>query len=506
MATSLEALKGEVNEWVANLFGGFEFPGKCGSKIVRDAVHGYIILEPYEVAILDSPPVQRLRYIHQTALTYLVYPSAKHTRFEHSLGVLKTVDSMAQALRRAGKDRIVTDAVLVELRLAGLLHDVGHVLYSHLGESVIEDRFTEDFENIKEEIQPLFEHANIGEILAYLIITSDTFRKYLEQVAVAYSVEFDPERIALYVVGQAPTDAEKYKADMINGPFDADKLDYVLRDCHFCGIKADIDIERLYHTIDIWESSGMPRYLVMQQQGIPILEQILFSKMMLYTSIYHHHKIRTLECMIRGIFEAIGDHTGTIKNTLLKFENVTDFLRVSEFQFLSGALEEPALQPMIQRILNRTLLKRALMISMSSIRGDTQKKVFHLDTLKTRGNEDRSVLRRRIFEEIPASHRTSVYDLWLDLPKGPDINEDAVQCLVDVGASKPVELSELFPSDDWLTSYEQNKWRAHVFYREQDEYREKAADAAESVLREEYGIEFLPLAREACKLPGGSGR
>lgn len=501
MGARLESLKAEIEEWVASLFEDFAPPRKYQRKIVRDAVHGYIILEPHEVAIIDSPPVQRLRYIHQTALAYLVYPCATHTRFEHSLGVLKAADSMARALRRADKEKVVTDTVVRELRIAGLLHDVGSVLFSHLGESILGDRFEDCFEAVKEEEAPLFESAETGEVLSYLIITSETFKRYLERVAVEYSVEFDVTRVAWYIVGQAPSDAEKYKADIINGPFDADKLDYVLRDCHFCGIKADIDVERLYHTIDIWEATDMPRYLVMRQPGIPILEQILFSKMMLYTAIYHHQKIRTLECMTRAIFEAAWAHPDAIRNKLLRFGKVTDFLRVGEFQFFAGCLEEAALKPMIRAIMNRQLLKRALMISMPSVSGDTQRKVFDLDTIKTRGYRDREILRRSIFERIPAHYQTSLSDLWVDLPKGPDINEDAVQCLVDVGETKPRELSELFPTDDWLTSYEQNKWRGHVFYVDRDDHRTKAADAAEKLLKEQYGITFLPPARQACKLP-----
>jgi len=270
MSEALSSLQGEVDEWVEEVLHGYTLPANAGSKIVRDAVHGYITLEPHEVAIVDSPIVQRLRYIHQTALAYLVYPSATHTRFEHSLGVLKAVGNMVAGLRRNGFGKLADDGMLRELRAAAILHDIGHVLFSHLGESILSERFGDLFEQIKVGAKPRFARANAGEILAYVMITGDPFRKYIEDVATAYGVDMDVTKMAAYIVGDAPSDQERYKADIINGPFDADKLDYLLRDCHFCGIKADVDVERFYQTLGVWETAGTPRYLVMEQSGIPI--------------------------------------------------------------------------------------------------------------------------------------------------------------------------------------------------------------------------------------------
>ena len=287
---------------------------------------------------------------------------------------------------------------------------------------------------------------------------------------------------------------------MINGPFDADKLDYLLRDCHFCGIKADVDVERFYQTLGIWQAAGTPRYLVMDQTGIPILEQILFSKMMLYTAMYHHQKIRALECMVRAVVQSACEHPSTIRDTRLRFQSITDFFRVSEFDFFSQGLQEPVLRPMISAIVERRLLKRALMISMQSVSGDTQRKAFSLDTIKTRTPNDQRSLREKLYQHIEPAHQTSVADLWVDLPTGPDLNQDAIHCFVNTGDPNPRALSDLFPTDDWLTSYEQNKWRGHVFYVAGNDGRKKAADAAEAVLKQEYGIDFLPSARTACKL------
>jgi len=92
----LQSLIAELLPWIAEVLQGSTPARVAGPKLIRDAVHGYHLLQPYEVAILDCPIVQRLRYIHQTALAYLVYPTAHHTRFDHSLGMAAVAEKMVK--------------------------------------------------------------------------------------------------------------------------------------------------------------------------------------------------------------------------------------------------------------------------------------------------------------------------------------------------------------------------------------------------------------------------
>lgn len=125
----IKKLQDQVSAWVEQQFRGWIPTVVKTPKVVRDPIHQFIWLEPYEVAIWDTPVVQRLRHIHQTALAYLVYPGANHTRFEHSLGTVEVAQRMLDAIARW---HTVDEGVRVHVRLAALLHDVGHVLFSHL--------------------------------------------------------------------------------------------------------------------------------------------------------------------------------------------------------------------------------------------------------------------------------------------------------------------------------------------------------------------------------------
>ena len=231
--TALSKLKRDIDDWVDGvLFHGYPkyYPKKDDEKVIREAVSGYQILKPHECLVLDSPIVQRLRYIHQIALSYYLYPTARHTRFDHSLGMAKIAQQIGQALG-------LPDAEIDELRIASILHDVGHSFFSHASEKLIETRFQADFDAIKDNY--LFSDCNVHEILSYLIVRSPPFTKLLENVFDKYNKKISVDRISRLIIGK-PSEPKisAYMGDIIHGPFDADKLDYLVRDCYFTGIRA----------------------------------------------------------------------------------------------------------------------------------------------------------------------------------------------------------------------------------------------------------------------------
>lgn len=186
---SLQYLTQIVNDWV-DLILPKDYPGtypsKDSTKVIREAVLGYHVLQPFEYLILDSPVVQRTRYVSQTALSYLVYPTAKHTRFDHSLGMAKIADKLGHSITE-------NDDLIEELRIACLIHDVGHSFFSHLSEDLIKNKFDVLFSNVKED--PLFADCKVHEILSYLITKSPKFTSLLEKVFSRYgrniaSIEF----------------------------------------------------------------------------------------------------------------------------------------------------------------------------------------------------------------------------------------------------------------------------------------------------------------------------
>ena len=514
---ALHALAEEINEWVEDIIpAGYpkSYPSPDDEKVIREAVSGYQVLKPHEYLLLDSPVMQRLRYIHQTALAYLVYPTANHTRFDHSLGVAKIADNIGHSLDKKQPQ-------IEELRLAALLHDVGHSFFSHLSEHLIGVKFQDTFESIKE-IQ-LFHNREPGEILSYLIVASPRFQRLLENILTYYKRKVNIERITRLVIGK-PKEPElfAYLGDIISGPFDADKLDYLIRDCRFTGIRADVDTDRVIISSEIMKNpkkfkgfqkrAGQEaevfsnRNLIMKSSGVSNLEQIVLNKILLFPAIYHHHKVRALECMVKAIFEVIwANPSKKDRDKRLKFEKPTDFLKLSEFDFFSLCLADKELSPLLKRLLNRDLLKRCLVLTPNYVVKDPELRMDDLLRLsdeypKRERQEQIKGLRQFIWDELPNQFRTSFHDLWVDVPKPPNINPDVDRCWIDIGTEWLVPLKEFFPYGEWLDTYESNKLKGHVFYIPDREYRKAVNKAAKTVFRDALGLKFDPRATHECKL------
>ena len=516
-AQELKNLQQEIDSFVDELFAGFvptvqNSDDRIGGKVIRDPIHGFLHLRAWEVEILDSPLVQRLRYIHQNALAYLVYPSANHSRLEHSLGMAKVVQDVARAFRESRdlNAELFDDTTVDELRLAALLHDIGHGIFSHLSESLIKSRWNVQFTAVGQ-LEP-YKGKQVGEILSHLLVTSRRFREFLEEVKDRYSLNYDIDRIAGYIVGRTDSTEDAYKADLITGPIDADKLDYLPRDSYFTGIRTEVDTEHIIQSLKVWDGSdGTPKSLVVGLSGATSVEQMHFSKLSLFPAMYHHQKVRALECMVRGIVEKIWEAGDDIEEPQLRLRNVTDFLRFSDMEFLTLARREPLLRRQTARLVNRNLLRRALHISTSVIEPElldtNYSDLVKLGSGDPEAEQHIRILREEIFEQIPKAARTDpitgepldVSDLWLDIPKAPEISQDIMRCYVVSGA-KLIMLSDLFPIAAWLDAYAANKWTAHVFGFPDEDHLRTVNRAAIGVLENRFQIKFSPRATEECKL------
>lgn len=499
-------LKDEVDAWVASImpddYPKAPLPGKGEVKVIREAVLGYQILQPHEYLVLDSPPLQRLRYIHQTALAYLVYPTATHTRFDHSLGCAKIAQQIGEKVIPDQKQRIA------ELRLAALLHDVGHTFFSHLSEFIMQSRFHDIYPAVKKAPQFKEHELGLSQIISYLIVKSERFSAFLDRVVHRHDYStVDLNTVAQLIIG-APSDELAFMGDIITGPFDADKLDYLVRDCHFCGIRADVDVERVLVSVALLDRDRFPSsdpkwrkcYLVMKSAGESILEQVTFNKMLLYPAIYHHHKIRALECMIKAIFEIIWGAPEKITDDRLKFQNIRDFYVLTDAEFLALAGKEPQLKPTVDRLMKRDLLKRCLVISRPYL-----KLQGNFMDLYKKSSEDYPAELRKIREiiwaELPRDKRGSIHELWVDIPKLPtSIAEDPNTAWIDIDTKEMKTLSDFFPYPEWVTSYEINKWKGHVFSLSDPSTRRAVNDTAKAVFKEKpYRLEFKERATNECK-------
>jgi len=199
---------------------------KEGGKVVHDALWGTQHLKSHEVAILDTPLVQRLRQIKQTAYAYLIFPSAIHTRFEHTLGVVFQAQKLLLALLRQKEgeyETLLSDRVDL-IRMAAILHDCGHGPMSHSSEEIY--KFLPDMYKL---VGPQGEHegCNPHEVLSHYIVKSTAFKEYFNNVMNHYKVKINLEEVADIILASWKDPETKFVADTINGPFDADKLDYL---------------------------------------------------------------------------------------------------------------------------------------------------------------------------------------------------------------------------------------------------------------------------------------
>lgn len=479
----------EIEEYVGSLLQRYEPQKIIERKVVHDPTLGSNIFEPHEVALIDLPICQRLRRITQTGFASLVYPSANHNRLEHTLGVATIAGRILESLLRRqspAQHGPVTYPAQVEVRIAAILHDIGHGIFSHLSEEIFQD-FPE-VRLYRLQHPGKFSPKKPHEIIGHLIINSHSFKEYFkEKIVKQYNLpEIDPAKIAeLIIPAGREHDLYGWQADIINGPFDADKFDYLQRDAYFSGLKIGIDLDRFLHCVWLESQPDQPRQLKVMTSGATTLEQILFGKLLLYNTIYHHQKIRAAECAVKGIYEMLKDHPDDPEYQLgnRKMERAIDFLYVTEEDVLSLDNKAEELRVYIQRFLDRDLFKRALVISSDTV-VDPEKSMGYFDfkSLAEKPNKLRE-LREELVEAL--NRKYSIYEIWIDLPETLTF-EDASMARIQDGKGKLKYLNEIFRVDEWLTAYGSNKWEGYVFCPPGRDVRNEVGKKAAELLCDKY--------------------
>lgn len=268
-----------------------------GVKVVKDLVHSYIDIDENLQMIIDTSSFQRLRRIKQLSCSY-IFPSTNHTRYEHSLGVMQLACQFFEVLEKDFRKNNLTNAEIEYLRLhiklASLMHDVGHPPFSHLGEKFL-DKF-EIFENIKEysnliNIENTFLDKNkkiVGkehELLScYCILRK--FHSILKKINQDIDIEF----ICRCIIGNLYLEEENWHKNICieilnSDSIDVDKLDYLMRDNHMTGeIAPKMDIKRLLASLTIYNKK-----LKFIAKAIPAVQSVVDSRDLLYLWVYHHH-------------------------------------------------------------------------------------------------------------------------------------------------------------------------------------------------------------------------
>jgi uncharacterized protein len=292
-------------------------------EILRDPLWNNIRVDELTLRLIDTDIFQRLRYVRQLGLAYLVYPGATHTRFEHAVGAYHlargTVALMAERDGLGGADAEEQAVV----RAAALLHDVGHYPFSHALEE-IGQLHHEDV------ARPLVTTGTIAELLSTEI------------------AEDAPRRVFELISGRSESPLQ----GLISGSLDLDKIEYLKRDAFMCGVPyGEIDVDRLTNSLLVLDDpeSGRPTIGVLEK-GLSALESLLFAKYQMYRNVYWHHAVRSATAMYKRMVED-ALRTGAIDAELLP--SYTD-------EGLLHRLEHAAPTPLLDALKTRRLYKRAL--------------------------------------------------------------------------------------------------------------------------------------------------
>src|SRR2546426_4651038 len=304
-------------------------PGLTQLEVVRDPLWNNIRLEPEALAVVDTPAVQRLRYVRQLGHAFLVYPGATHTRFEHMLGAYHLARRALAQLEETGHR--VDRAAAQHVTLAALLHDIGHYPFSH----ALEEAGLPHHEALAGR------HLSEGELAAVLQRMGVDCRRLL---ALIQGESGDP------LVG------------LVSGSLDVDKLDYLSRDAWMCGVPYGvIDVDRLLTSLTVASDPDGRRTLALHEKGLAALESLLFAKYQMYRNVYWHHAVRSATSMFKRL----------VRRAIASGRVRPDAVAVATDDGLIHELLQRDVTGLARSLRERRLAKRALDLPATELPADT---------------------------------------------------------------------------------------------------------------------------------------
>jgi len=291
-------------------------------EILRDPVWNNIRIDELTLALVDTDVVQRLRYVRQLGWTYLVYPGATHTRFEHALGTHHLSRRTLALLAEAEQSALVGEREQAIVRSAALLHDVGHYPFSH----ALEEIGALHHEDVA---RPLITEGTVAELLSSSL------------GADAPALVFD------LISGRSASPLQ----GLISGSLDLDKIEYLKRDAFMCGVPyGEIDVDRLTNSMLLLEDPHTGRRSIgVREKALSALESLLFAKYQMYRNVYWHHAVRSATAMYKRLVED-AVHAGVL--------DVQSLARHTD-EGLMHRLETAWPTPLLVALKERKLYKRA---------------------------------------------------------------------------------------------------------------------------------------------------
>ena len=339
---------------------------------IIDPIHDFIRINNTELQIIDNPIFQRLRRIRQLSGAHLTYPGAQHTRFEHSLGVMHIAGKAGIAL---SEKNILKQSDIQNLRLAALLHDIGHGPFSHLFEEVMKEKSK-------------ITHEEIGREIILKTSIGDTLSKS----------GFDKNFLAQLAFGDSKL---QFMNEIISGALSADMMDYLLRDGYFTGAEhAKIDHNRITQSLDVYQKK-----LALERSALYSFESMLHSRHQMFKAVYFHKTVRSAEVMI---VEALRQADNELGLTSLKID---DYLKLTDEYIISKLLSLPEknsnlkrAKKLAQNYQDRKLLKcvfERILTSKSNLQKIKISEIKQNLARKSKVNEDEIFVDSSITPSIP---------------------------------------------------------------------------------------------------------
>lgn len=342
-------------------------------RAIRDPIHGFIRLNEQESDLVDTRAFQRLRNLRQLALAHLVYPGALHTRFEHSLGVCHVAGLLADSLKFAEDEKRL-------LRLAALMHDLGHGPFSHVSEEALE--LYADRSKLSSKTE------KIHELITATLIRQD------EELSRLLSLSERDKVIALLDKGYG----EPIVRAVLSGPLDADKQDYLLRDSHFCGVKYGVfDLAQLHQVLQCVADPTGGKQLMVDPNGIHTLEQFVLAKYYLTTQVIRHRvRLITDQMLLRAICLGIDQDEIDELAEIYRFDGSAEFisryLQWGDSRFLqhfSGdSFRGKYSHVLLEGLLHRRLLKLVYRAPLSDLTVNAREALKEISTPENRERRD----------------------------------------------------------------------------------------------------------------------
>lgn len=262
---------------------------------VRDPIHGFIEINEWEKTIINQPAFQRLRRIKQLSLSNMVYPATNHTRFEHSLGVMHIATQMFDNIVNREKGFLqrefeYTDAGLererIIVRLASLLHDIGHSPFSHAGEELMPIKaFREDGN-----------HEYFGHEDYSIAIIKNKFKECIDNYKYNY-LNISVDEVCDLLDKKPSSSKNVFWRNLISGQLDADRADYLLRDSYHAGVNyGKYDLQRILRTLTVIKDTETEDLLIgIDHSGCHAAEGLIIARYQMFTQVYFQHTRRAYD-------------------------------------------------------------------------------------------------------------------------------------------------------------------------------------------------------------------